>query len=212
MTFPSVVGATGYVQNSATTSWAVFSGVTVRRGSIIVVSAGGDGTAVLSTASAGWVKVGQVDDTSGSFTGSSALFKATVDNTAFTVAVTASRKLSAILFRATGGGTVSGTATADTINPPTHSIGATHDVLWVEAMSSADDNVASSASSGYSGLTTATSDGSTGSASTSLAYRTNRASSEDPGPMAAPSTARCTAAWTIALYNGRRKIRAGGTL
>lgn len=208
MTFPSVVATSGYVQNTAVTSWAVFSGVSVNRGSVILVSCGSS-AATLTTASAGWLKVGQVDDTDGSNQGSAALFRATADNTAFTLASSASRKLAAVLVRISGGGTVSATATADSEDPPTHTISSVEDVLWVEGFSSAGDSIASSPSTGYSGLRTAQSDGSGGSTSISLAYRTNRASSENPSALFGING---TSAWTIATYSERRKIRAGGTL
>lgn len=208
MTFPTLVGTTGYVQNTAGTSWPVFSGVSVNRGSIILVSCG-SASATLSTASTGWQKVSQVDDTDGPNQGSAALFRAIANNSAFTVSSSASRKFAAALVRISSGGTVSATAAGDSENPPTHTISSVEDVLWVEGFSSAGDSVASSPSTGYGGLITAQSDGSAGSTSISLAYRTNRASSENPSAL---SGINGTSAWTIALYYFRRKIRGGGTI
>ena len=208
MTFPAVVGTTGYVENSATTSWAVFSGINVNRGSIILVSCGSS-SATLTTASTGWQKVGQVDDTDGPNQGSAALFRATANNTAFTVASSASRKFAAVLVRTSGGGVVSATATGDSENPPTHVISSVEDVLWVEGFSSAGDSIAASPSTGYGGLRTAQSDGSAGSTSISLAYRTSRPSSENPSAL---SGINGTSAWTIAIYGARRKVRTGGTI
>lgn len=208
MTFPSVVGTTGYVQNSAATSWPAFSGVSVNRGSVILVSVGLS-AATLTTASAGWQKVGQVDDTDGPNQGSAALFKATANNSAFTVSSSASRKFAAVLVRTTGGETVSATATGDSEDPPTHTISSVEDVLWVEGFSSAGASIASSPSTGYGGLRTAQGDGSAGSTSISLAYRTSRASSENPSALFGIDG---TSAWTVALYGLRRRVRTGGTI
>ena len=206
MTFPSVVGSTGYASSGAVTSWDIFSGVSVAKGSILVIG-GGETNAVLSTASTGWVKLGQSSSSPGTGGVVSAIFYASAANTAFTLASDTSSKFTAVLFRTTGGGTVSATSTTNSADPPSHSISSTRDALWVAA-NIIDGTNPSAAPSGYSGFYVKVGDPANG-ADVAVSYRTNAASSENPGAFTGGVSTGVV--WTIALYR-RRKVRCGGTL
>jgi len=207
MTFPSVVAATGYVQSSDTTSWAVYTGVNVNHGSILIVSAAGLPT--LSTASSGWSKLGQQnhDDLGIDDDIASAVFYKTADTASdsFTLDSTIAKQFSAVLIRVSGGGTVSGSSSS-TSNPPNHSIASTRDVLWVTAVSAGGTDIAAGAPSGYSGLTTA--QGFSDGVSTSIGYKTATASSDNPG-LFSGIIANGVASWTIALYASRNRRSSG---
>lgn len=210
MTFPSVVAATAYSSSGNVTSWTPFTGVSVNKGSIVVVSADG-GSTNLTTSSDGWARLGEVDDSGGSFLATSAVFYKTKDGSGdLVIASSASEAMTAILLRISGGGSVIGSVTVDSGDPPSLSIPGTRDALWVVALTSQSTDSATSPTD-YSSKTESL--GGTGKPSTYIARRTNRANSENPAGWGGdPGGSRANAAWTIALYKARRGARAGALI
>jgi len=210
MTFPSVVAATTYQSaTSDATTWAAYSGVNVEKGSIFVASCGRATT--FSTSSPNWTKLGEQFSAalgSGGDVDSAVFYKtANAASDSLTIDTTDATQFTGILLRVSGGGIVGGASQADTDNPPNLALSGTRDVLWVALICAGWSEIASAAPSGYSGLTRV--QGLTANAaSTSLAYRSVSASSQNPGAFSGIS-ADGGSAWTLALYASRNRRSSG---
>lgn len=207
MTVPTYTTTEYTGSASDSNSWAVFTGVSVDRGSILLVVAGDNVT--LSTASSGWQKLGQGTGSGSAF----AVFRKTVSGSGdFTLASSGVSQFSALLVKVSGGGSVSGTV-AGSSNPPNHNIGTTRDALWVAALG-IDGAIGlvsqpAAAPTGFSDLTDVASSGSGGSWLYAAFKSASGDSSENPGAFTPSGVGELS--WTIALYAGGGR-RSGGFL
>ena len=216
MTAPAVSSTTDYASPASNaTSWQIFTGLSVNKGSILAVSArieSGGGGSNLSTASSGWQQLGTtVQDNGGGFQTSSAVFYKTQNGSGeFTLASTVSMQFTAMLVAIDSAEEIEATVTADSANPPSHTISASgaRDVLWI-AVASSGTGAASGGPLGYSGFDKADPAGEDG-PFTAVAYRSTRAMTENPATFTGVSGE--TAAWTIALYVDRRRKARGGAI
>lgn len=218
MGFPSHVGTTVYTNDSAATSWAVFSGVAVKKGDIVAVAAKNpSGLGVgLSTASAGWEELGTAGNSTSNAT-RVGIFYALADAAAsdFSVSFTNTVTATAILFRKSAVDFTEGTSISGASDPPEHEIplGSVRSAMWVAIVGAEAGRTTSGAPSGYTGLTFDSGSGSR--PGLYLAYRLASANSEDPGvfgPDVSGGISNIKVAWTLALYNPRRKVRYSGFL
>jgi hypothetical protein len=172
----------------------------IAAGHLLVTVVSADGVTTMSDSTGKWTKLAQA--TQSTTTPTSAVFYRTATGTDDSLVVTGTviEPTTYVIWRITGGGSVSGssaTGTTANANPPSHTPpGGSADYLWIAAMSTDNVTIATAAPTNYSPLTTEQHSFGSG-ASTSVAERSLTASTEDPG--AFTSVAEEWVAWTLAI-------------
>jgi hypothetical protein len=209
MSAPSVIDLTSYEALSAATSWPIFSGLAINKGSVLVVASSVAGYQSFSTASPGWTMIGEAFSGITGFNQdvATAVFAKTgdADSDSFTLAMSDSQHASAILVRVGNAEEVSGTPSEASKDPPSHSIDKSRPARWITAFANPQQN-ATAAPSGYSGLTTVGS----GAAKLAVAHRALSTKTENPGLFATLGAPNQSVVWTVASYNFKRRTSCSG--
>lgn len=198
---PVVTGRASGVNGTDSTSHSVTLPTGVATGELLVVVFSSDGAPTCSTASTGWMKVGQASDGTSAVTG--AVFqKFATGSNSLSITTSASEQSSHVSFRISSGGVLvatSATGSSTNSNPPALT-DIPDDHLWIATRSGDAAVQATVAPSGYGNLTTQT--GGASGASTATAERTVSASTtEDPGTFT--SSTEQWVSWTIGIVAKR---------
>jgi len=201
MAFPVVASSAASNRSTDVSTHNITMPAGIAAGDLLLVlfSFSGFAGSTVATASAGWTKLGQANQSTNTTAFAAVFWKIAAGSDTLTVTTTDGRQSTAVAARITGGGAVTGTSsvgTSNSGNPPSHNPPGAGDILWIATWTGEGTVIPSVLPAGFTSLMNVSGSGLANAAS-STAYRPESIATMDPGPFT--NSSRDWVCWTLAV-------------